>query len=105
MPRGRIGAGGRSRPPRHRVDREVPAREVRLERGPELDPVGAPKVGVVVVAPERRDLILVTPPPDRDGPEPVLVHGVREELLRLLGQRVGREIPVLRRPAQQGVAK
>ena len=39
-----------ARAPRHRVDREVAPRQVRLERRPELDPMRASVVGVVVVA-------------------------------------------------------
>ena len=50
-----------------------------LERRPELDPVRPPEVGVVVVAPERRDLVLVAARADGDRPEPVLVDGAREE--------------------------
>ena len=45
-----------SRAPGHRVHREVAAGEVELDRVAELDPVRPPEVGVVVVAPERRDL-------------------------------------------------
>ena len=95
----------RRRAPGHRVDGEVAAGEVGLERRPELDPVGPPEVGVVVLAPERRDLVLGLAPPHRHRPERVLVRGVGEDGERLVGQRVGREIPVLRRLAQRRVAE
>ena len=81
--RRRRGDVARRRAPGHRVDREVAAGEVGLERRPELDPVGPPEVGVVVVAPERRDLVLGVVPPDGDRPERVLVRGVGEDGERL----------------------
>ena len=65
----------------------------------------APEVRVVVVAPERRDLVLLALPADGDGPEPVLVDGVGEDRLRLLGQCVRGQVPVVSRPAEQGVAE
>ena len=69
----------RRRAPGHRVDGEVAAGEVGLERRPELDPVGPPEVGVVVVGPERRDLVVDVAAPHADRPERVLVHGVGED--------------------------
>ncbi len=81
-PYGSIERGRLARPgaPGHRVDREVAARQVELDRVAELDPVRAAEVGVVVVGPEGRDLEVLAVAPDRDRPEPVLVDGAREEL-------------------------
>ena len=58
-PYGSTSAGRLSRArgaPGHRVDGEVAAGEVELDRVAELDPVRSPEVGVVVVGPEGRDL-------------------------------------------------
>ena len=74
------------RAPGHRVDREVAARQVELDRVAELDPVRSPEVGVVVVGPERRDLEDLAVAADGDRPEPVLVDGAREELDEPLGR-------------------
>ena len=103
---GDVGSGA----PGQGVHREVAPRQIGLERRPELDPVRPPEVGVVVVAPERRDLVLPAATPDRDGPEPVLVCRVVEQRGRLLRERGGGEVPVpfIRsrdRPAGQDVAK
>ena len=91
--------------PRDRVDREVAPGEVDLHRVAELDAMGPPEVGVVVVGTERRHLVQVTPVADHDGPERVLVDGIREDLEDLVGPRIGGQIPVERRPAEQGVAQ
>ena len=57
--------------PGHRVDRQVAAGQVLLDPVAELDPVGPPEVGVLVVGPERRDLerlaVLAEPRPSRTG--------------------------------------
>ena len=83
--------------PGHRVDREVAARQVDLDRVAELDPVRPPEVGVVVVGAEGRDLEGLAVAPDGDRPEPVLVDRAREELDDALGQCVRREVPVVGR--------
>ena len=89
--------------PRDGVDREVAAGEVELDVVPELDPVRAPEVGVVVVGPEGRDLVDRVALADRDGPELVLVDRAGEDGEEPVRSRVGREIPVLGRPAEERV--
>ena len=102
-------AGGRTArigAPRHRVDREVAAGEVGLDRVPELDAVRAPEVGVVVVLAEGRDLdVAVVGRPDRDRPEPVLVDRAREQRLDPVRAGVRREIPVERFAAQDSTSR
>ena len=113
-PRRRIGRRtGRSRPgrlarsgaPGHRVDGEVAAREVELDRVAELDPVRSPEVGVVVVGPEGRDLEDLAVASDGDRPEPVLVDGAGKERDDLLGQCIGREVPVGRLSLEDDIAQ
>ena len=67
--------------------------------------MGPPEVGVVVVAPEGRDLVLGAVALDGDRPERVLVDRTREERLDLLRPGVRGEVPVMRRPAEQEVAQ
>jgi hypothetical protein len=68
--------------------------------------VRAPEVGVVVVAPEGRDLVVHPVATDDDGSEPVLVDRVRQESRRLPGERGRREVPARRRrPAGEDVAR
>jgi hypothetical protein len=93
------------RTPRQRVHREVATGEIGLDRRPELHPVRPPEIGVVMVGPERRDLVLVTVAPDAHGPEPVLVRGVGEERRGLLGEGGRREIPVRNGSSQERVTK
>jgi hypothetical protein len=64
-----------------------------------------PEVGVVVVGPERRDLVLVTGSPDGDRPELVLVDRVLEQGGGLLGERRGGQIPVSGRPSELSVSQ
>ena len=64
-----------------------------------------PEVGVVVVAPEGRDLELIPVAADGDGPEPVLVDGPGEDLEEALGPGVGGQVPVGGRAAKRGVAQ
>ena len=71
----------------------------------ELDAMWPPEVGVVVVGAERRHLVQLAAVADHHGPERVLVHGVREELEDLVGARIGGQVPVERRPAEQGIAQ
>ena len=107
-PYGSTSAGRLARPgaPGHRVDREVAAGEVELDRVAELDPVRPPEVGVVVVGPEGRDL---ERPRRRAGratvPNAVLVDRAREELDDPFGQGVRGEVPVGGRPAEEDVAQ
>ncbi len=94
--------------PGHRVDREVAPRQVQLDGLAELDPMRPAEVGVVVVGAEGRDLDLADVGvlgSDRDRPELVLVDGAREQLERAFGQRGGREVPVVGRPALEAVAQ
>ena len=95
----------RSGAPGHRVDREVAARQVDLDRVAELDPVRSPEVGVVVVGPEGRDLEGLAVAADRDGPEPVLVDGPGEQLDEPLRTGVGGQVPVGRPAFEQDVAQ
>ena len=112
-PRRRVPPYGSTRPagvarpcaPGHRVDGEVAAGEVELDRAGELDPVRPPEVGVVVVAPERRDLVELPVAWHRHRPEAILVGGLGEDLQQPLRQRVGRQVPVGRRTAEQHVAQ
>ena len=100
--RGRL---ARAPAPGHRVDREVAARQVGFDRIAELDPMGTPEVGVVVVGPEGRDLEMLAVAPDGDRPELVLVDGVGEELDDLLGQCLRGEVPVGRDAPEDDVAQ
>jgi hypothetical protein len=65
--------------------------------------MGSPEVGIVMVRPEGRDLVLVTAAPDRDGSEPVLICSVLEERGGLLRKGRGREVPVDRRATEQRI--
>ena len=65
----------------------------------------AAEVGVLVLGPEGRDLEHVVVAPHRDGAEPVLVDGAREQRDDPLRQRVGRQVPVLRLAAKQRIAQ
>ena len=78
------------------VDREVAPGEVELDVVAELDPVGTPEVGVVVIGPEGRDLVDRVALADRHGPELVLVDGAREDGQQPVGSRVRGEVPVAR---------
>jgi hypothetical protein len=93
------------RAPGERVHREVATGEVGPDRRPELDPVRASEVGVVVVRPERRDLVLVPRAPDRDRPEAVLVGGVLEQRGRLLGKGGRGKVPIDRRASEERIAQ
>ena len=96
------------RTPRHRVDREVATRQVHLDRVAELDSMGPPVVGVVVVGTEGRDLDVAdcsVTAPDRDGPELVLVDGPREQARRDLGESRGGQVPVRRRAPLEQIAQ
>ena len=95
----------RSGPPGHRVDREVAARQIDLDRVAELDPERPPEVVVVVIGPEGRDLEDLARLPDRDGPEAVLVDGARKELDQAFGACVRREVPIGREPVEGQVAQ
>ena len=100
-----VGRPARVGAPGHRVDREVAAREVGLDGVPELDPMRAPEVGVVVVLAERRDLdVAMVGRANGDGPEPVLVDRAGEERLDPVRPGVGGEIPVVRLAAEHDVA-
>jgi hypothetical protein len=63
------------------------------------------EIGVVMVAAEGRDLEHLAAMAHRDRPEPVLVDRPREQLDDPLGQRVRREVPVGRAPAEHHVAQ
>ena len=65
----------------------------------------APEVGVVVIPPERRDLVLDAVALDGDRPEGVLVDRPGEEGLDLFRPGVGREVPVMRRSAEQDITE
>ena len=97
-------ARDRLRAPRDRVHREVAPGEVGLDRRPELDAVRPPEIGVVVVAPERRDLVVDPASADRHGAEPVLVCRILEQARRPFRQGRGREVPVARRQPGEDVA-
>ena len=100
----RVGRAG-DRAPGQGVHGEIAARQVLLDRRPELDPVGPPEIGVVVVAPERGDLVLDAVALDGHRAERVLVDRAREQGLEHLRPGVGRQVPVVRRPAQEDVAE
>ena len=90
------------------VDGHVAAGQVELDRVGELDVMRPPEVGVVVVGAEGRDLDLAdgrVAGPDGDRPERVLVDGVVEQRLGLLGPGGRGQVPVPRRHAQQRVAQ
>src|SRR6185436_6579439 len=93
------------RTPGHRVDRQVAPREVELDGVAELHPMRPSKIGVVVIASERRDLEDLAAVAHGDRPEPVLVERPREQLDDPLGQRVRREVPVGWAPAEQHVTQ
>ena len=100
--RGRL---ARSCAPGHRVDREVPASQVDIDRVAELDAVRSPEVGVVMVGPEGRDLEWRAVAADRHGPELVLIDGAREQLDELLGTGVRREVPVVWTPIEDDITQ
>ena len=91
--------------PGHRVDGEVTAGQVQIDRARVLDPVRPPEVGIVVVAPERRDLVQLTGARHRHRAEPVLIRGLGKELEEPLGQRIRRQVPIGRGASQQHVAQ
>ena len=93
----------RDRSPGHRVDREVAAREVELDRVAELDRVRTAEVAVLVVAPERRDRIEVGAGANGHRPERVLVDRPGEQLEEPVRPGVRGEIPVVRRPTEERV--
>jgi hypothetical protein len=93
------------RAPGERVHREVAPGEIGLDRRPELDPMRPPEVGVVVVGPECRDLVLASRAPDRDRPEAVLVGGVLEQRGRLLGKGGRGKVPIDRRAPEERIAQ
>ena len=91
-------------PPGDGVHREVAPRQVEPDVVAELDPMRPPEIGVVMVGPERRHLVGRRALADGDGPELVLVDGAREDGEQPIRAGVGREVPVLRRPAEQRIA-
>ena len=108
---------GRPRPskgsmilPSLRVDRdgvhgEVAAGEVGRDVVDELDPVGAPAVGVGALPAQRGDLVVVSLLDDGHGP--VLDaggDGPREDAEELVGPGVGGHVPVVGRAAEEHVA-
>ena len=91
----------------HRVDRKVAPGEVLLDRGGERDAVGPSAVRIAAVDAERRDFIRLAV--EQHGHGAVADAGfddreVPENGLRFRGARVGRNVPVVRRAAEQAVA-
>ena len=96
--KGGLSAG--SGTPGHRVHGEIASGQVFLDRLAELDGVRMAEVRVRNVAPEGGDFVLATGLTHDHGAEPILVEGVREELLDALGRGVGGQVPVGRLAAQ-----
>ena len=101
---------------RHRVDREVAAREILMERRRELHHARVTTIEVGAIDPIGRDLIAL---PDRRGLRPRLlrqhqhrhgamldpgVDGASEHRLHLLRTRTRRDVPVARNPPEETVA-
>ena len=91
----------------HRVDRKVAPGEVLLDRGGERYAVGPSAVRIAAVDAERRDFIRLAV--EQHGHGAVADAGfddreVPENGLRFRGARVGRNVPVVRRAAEQAVA-
>ena len=93
------------RTPGHRIDREVPPLEVRLDRVPELDVMRPPVVRVLVVGPERRHLIPIRAGRDEDRSEAVFIDRPVELRLDLRWPGVGGHVPVERLPPEHDVAQ
>ena len=92
--------------PRHRVDREVPPREIVAQLVCKAHAVRMAVVGVAAVDAVGRDLDGLPVQQHRDGAvlEPGGDHALRrEDLAHLLGQGAGGQVEVLRRYAQQHI--